>query len=101
MDADDKNNSWGTNKEKAVSMTNLEKYLGVYSSKDVPIKITFTKDGNNLEAEATGQDKFTLTNTGKDTFSFEAAGIVIIFDTAKNEMNLQQGGGSYKFTKEK
>ena len=101
MDADDKNNSWGTNKEKAAPVVNLDKYLGVYSSKDVPVKITFTKDGNNLEAEATGQDKFTLTNTGKDTFSFEAAGLVITFDTAKNEMILKQGGGSYTFTKEK
>ncbi len=101
MDADEKNNTWGTSSAKAAPIVNLDKYLGVYASKDIPLKITFTKDGNTLEAEATGQDKFQLSNTGKDTFSFEAAGLVITFDTDKNEMVLKQGGGSYKFTKEK
>ena len=101
MDADEKNNTWGTSSAKPAPIVNLDKYLGVYASKDIPLKITFTKDGNTLEAEATGQDKFQLTNTGKDTFSFEAAGLVITFDTGKNEMNLKQGGGSYNFTKEK
>jgi hypothetical protein len=101
MDADEKNNSWGTSQAKAAPMVNLDKYLGVYSSTSVPVKITFTKNGNTLEAEATGQEKFELTNTGKDTFSFAAAGLEIIFDTSKNEMTLKQGGGSYTFTKEK
>ena len=101
MDADEKNNTWGTSSAKAAPIVNLDKYLGVYASKDIPLKITFTKEGNTLEAEATGQDKFQLANTGRDTFSFEAAGIVITFDTDKNEMVLKQGGGSYKFTKEK
>jgi hypothetical protein len=101
MDADEKNNFWGTSKEKPAVVIDLEKYLGVYASEQIPVKITFTKEGNDLAAEAAGQEKFTLTNTGKDTFSFAAAGLEIIFDTAKNEMTLKQGGGAYKFTKEK
>ncbi len=101
MDANEKNNSWASSQAKAEPAVNLDKYLGVYATKSLPLKITFTKDGDTLEAEATGQEKFALENTGKDTFSFAAAGIEVIFDTAKNEMTLKQGGGSYTFTKEK
>ncbi len=60
-------------------MIDLNKYMGIYSGKDIPIKITFTKEENNLNAEATGQEKFILSNTGKDTFGFVAAGLVIVF----------------------
>ena len=103
MDADETNNTWGTKKDKPamVAQVDLDKYLGIYSSKMIPIKITFTKEGTSLMAEATGQEKIALTATEKDTFTFDAAGLVIVFDTVKNEMNLKQGGGSFIFTKEK
>jgi hypothetical protein len=42
-----------------------------------------------------------LTNTGKDSFSVEAAGVVIVFDTTKNEMTLKQGVSTFTFKKEK
>ncbi len=103
MDANDKDNSWGTKKEdpNAVKSTDLDKYLGVYSTKQIPIKITFTKEGTDLFAEATGQEKFPLTAGAKDTFTFAEAGIELVFDITKNEMTLKQGGGVYVFTKEK
>jgi hypothetical protein len=102
MDADDKNNTWGIKKETGVklSVADLDKYAGTYSSKQLPIKIIFTKEGDNLMAEPTGQEKITLKSTGKDSFSFEQAGVVIEFDIAKNEMTLKQGGGTFLFTKE-
>lgn len=101
MDADDKNNTWGTKKEKVLSSAELDKYIGTYATTQIPIKITITKDGNKLEGQATGQDKFPLTNTGKDSFGFEEAGLTLIFDTTKNEMTLKQGVSSFVFTKEK
>jgi hypothetical protein len=103
MDADDKNNSWGTKKETAakLSAADLDMYLGTYGSKQIPVKIIFTKEGDNLMAEPTGQEKITLKSTGKDNFSFEQAGVVIEFDIAKSEMTLKQGGGTFLFTKEK
>jgi hypothetical protein len=101
MEADQKNNSWGTRKEVTVSAKDLDKYLGVYSSKQIPVKITFTKDGGNLQAEATGQGVITLKPLGNDSFGFEQAGLTIVFDTTKNEMTLKQGGGNFLFTKEK
>jgi hypothetical protein len=103
VDANDKDNSWGTPKAKAnaVASIDLDKYTGTYSSKQIPIKIVFTKENNKLMAEPTGQDKIEVENTGKDIFSFVAAGAVFEFDTAKGEMTLKQGGGTFLFTKEK
>ena len=103
MDANNKDNSWGTKKvdPNAVKTTDLDKYLGVYSTKQIPIKITITKEGTDLFAEATGQEKFPLTTGAKDTFTFAPAAIELVFDTDKNEMTLKQGGGVFVFTKEK
>ena len=103
MDANNKDNSWGTKKvdPNAFKTTDLDKYLGVYSSKQIPIKITFTKEDTDLYAEATGQEKFPLTTGAKDTFTFAPAGIELVFDSTKNEMTLKQGGGVFVFTKEK
>jgi hypothetical protein len=101
MDADDKNNTWGTSAVKAAPAADLTKYTGVYASAQIPLKITFTNEDNSLMAEATGQQKFPLNYKEKDTFDFAAAGIVVIFDTAKNTMILKQGGADYIFTKEK
>lgn len=103
MDANNKDNSWGTKKldTNAIKTTDLDKYLGVYSSKQIPLKITFTKEGTDLFAEATGQDKFPLTAGIKDTFTFAPAGIELVFDITKNEMTLKQGAVVFVFTKEK
>jgi hypothetical protein len=79
----------------------LNKYLGVYSSTQIPLKITITKDSIVLIAQATGQSSFPLEATEKDKFKFDQAGIKMEFNTEKNEMTLKQGGGNYLFTKEK
>ena len=103
MDANEKDNSWGTKKEdpNAVKPADLDKYLGVYATTQIPIKIEITKDGTALMAQATGQESFPLTATTKDTFAFEQGGIVLVFDTAKGEMILKQGGREFNFKKEK
>jgi hypothetical protein len=105
MDANDKDNTWGEKKAAAnaptLTSSDLDKYLGSYSSIAIPVKIIITKDGDKLMAEPTGQEKIELKNVGKDTFIFEQAGVEIIFDTPKNEMTLKQGGGAFVFTKAK
>jgi CubicO group peptidase (beta-lactamase class C family) len=87
----------------AITLTSVEldKYLGVYSSTQIPIKITITKDKTVLKAQGAGQPPFPLKPTEKDKFKFERAGILLEFNTEKNEMTLKQGGGSFLFTKEK
>ena len=85
----------------AVKTEDLDKYLGVYSSTQVPIKITITKDNTTLIAQGEGQPAFPLDPTEVDKFKFDQAGVKMEFNPAKNEMTLKQGGGSFLFTKEK
>ncbi len=99
VDQNEKDNVFGKRKAVAVSSADLDKYVGMYSSKQAPIKIEFKKDGEKLIAQAEGQPPLPLENTGKDTFSFEAANISFVFDTAKNEVTLKQGGQSIVFNK--
>jgi hypothetical protein len=88
----------------AVSPEVLDKYVGVYSTPDAPVKFTITKQGATLYAqppgagsavplEATAQDKFKLDNG-------TPAGIVFEFDAAKNQMTIKRNGGQRVFTKE-
>jgi D-alanyl-D-alanine carboxypeptidase len=79
----------------------LDKYTGVYSSTQLPLKITITKDGTVLKGQATGQPPFPLEATAPDTFKFEKAGLRMEFEPDKNQMTLFQGGGTFIFTKEK
>ena len=84
----------------AVKSEDLDKYLGVYSSTQISLKITITKENNTLVAQATGQSSFPLEATDIDKFKFERAGVVMEFDLEKNSMVLKQGGGEFTFTKE-
>lgn len=88
----------------AVSPEVLDKYVGVYSTPDAPVKFTITRQGATLYAqppgagsavplEATAQDKFKLDNG-------TPVGIVFEFDTAKNQMIIKRGGGQRVFTKD-
>jgi D-alanyl-D-alanine carboxypeptidase len=85
----------------AIKTEDLDKYLGVYSSTQLPLKVTITKDNATLKAQATGQGQFSMDMIGQDKFSFDQAGIVMEFEPAKNQLTLKQGGGSYLFTKDK
>jgi D-alanyl-D-alanine carboxypeptidase len=78
----------------------LDKYLGVYSTPQFPLKITITKKATMLFAQATGQQPFPLDPTEKDEFKFDPAGIIIVFSPDKGEMTLKQGGQNVVFSKE-
>jgi hypothetical protein len=89
----------------AVSPEVLDKYVGVYSTPEAPVKFTITRNGATLYAqppgagaavplEATAQDKFKLDNG-------TAAGIVFEFDAAKKQMTIKRSGGQRVFTKDK
>ncbi len=76
----------------------IKEISGIYSSKDIPLKITvFEKDGELL-AQATGQSSFPLTQKDEKTFIFQAAGIEIEF--GENSFILKQGGQKFIFIKE-
>ncbi|MEG1838587.1 MAG: serine hydrolase domain-containing protein [Bacteroidaceae bacterium] len=78
----------------------LDKYLGVYSSEQLPIKITISKRDKVLVAQGTGQSSFDLKASAENTFRFDQAGIIMIFDPGKETMILKQGGGTFLMKKE-
>ncbi|HLV92235.1 MAG TPA: serine hydrolase domain-containing protein [Aequorivita sp.] len=78
----------------------LDKYLGVYASNEIAFKITFTKDGNTLIAQGTGQPALPLEATDKDIFIMNQVGAKFEFIPAENTMILFQGGMQIKFIKE-
>jgi CubicO group peptidase (beta-lactamase class C family) len=85
----------------AVSAEVLGRYVGVYSSLETPLKLTVTRDGSTLQAQATGQPSFPLEATAQDKFKIESRGIVLEFDAAKNQLTFKRGGGQeVVFTKE-
>ena len=78
----------------------LDKYLGVYASKQLPIKLIITKVNSRLFVQATGQPSFPLEATEKDKFEFVQAGVVLKFNPTDKEVVLKQGGGVFNFTRE-
>ncbi len=83
-----------------LSSADLDQYLGIYSSKDIPLKITVTKNDTTLMAQATGQSAFPLNASDKNIFKFDQAGIILEFMPANKTMILKQGGKNYNFIKD-
>lgn len=83
-----------------VTSEDLDKYLGVYASKQIALKITVKKNGTTLIAQGTGQPALPLEATEKDKFKFDQAGAKFEFNPTERTMILFQGGGQIKFTKE-
>ena len=84
----------------ALTSEDLDKYLGVYATKQMPLKITVTKNKNTLIIQATGQQAFVVEATEKDKFSLDQVGAKFNFNPIEKTMVLLQGGGEIKFTKE-
>lgn len=78
----------------------LDKYLGTYSSEEIPLKITVSKEENTLLAQATGQGAFPLDPKSKNEFTFDQAGIRMMFNPIEKTMILYQGGGEFHFKAE-
>lgn len=86
--------------EYVVNPEDLDSYPGVYSSSQIPIKITVTRKNNTLIAQGSGQPSFPLEATEKDKFKFDQAGVVMEFNPANHTMILKQGGGQFEFKRE-
>lgn len=88
-------------KEIKLNRKEMQKYVGDYSSSQLPIDIkVFIEDGL-LKAQASGQSAFPLTATSKTTMRFDPAGLVMEFDDFKGkkyqQFTLEQNGGSFIF----
>lgn len=80
--------------------SDLQPFLGIYSSKEIPLKITITNKDNTLFAQAKGQSEFPLEATAQNTFVFEQAGIKLVFNSVDKTMTLFQGGKEFMFKME-
>lgn len=101
-DADLKNNSWKSS-EQSTAVTekvNLQDYVGVYGSKQLPIKINFKVENNKLVGQADGQKTIEFEYDGNDKFLYEVAGLELQFSKDKKTMTLSQAGQKFDFTKE-
>ncbi|GAA4021699.1 hypothetical protein GCM10022409_01770 [Hymenobacter glaciei] len=84
----------------APAPADLDRYVGSYASAQMPLKIVFTREGNTLKAQATGQPAFALDAVSKDVFKFDAAGLRMEFAADQPTFKLKQGGGEFEFKKE-
>lgn len=84
----------------AISEADLEQYLGVYSNEKAPFKLTFTKTGNTLQVQPTGQPVFDLTATDKNVFEYEKRKVKIQFQPEKKTLVFKMGDRVMDFSKE-
>ena len=85
----------------AVSPEILDKYVGVYSSPEIPVKFTITREGSTLFVRPGEQSAAPLEATAQDKFQLGGGRIVFEFDAAKKQMIQKRGGPVRIFTKEK
>ena len=78
----------------------LEPFVGIYASEQIPLKITISIEDNTLQAQATGQLAFPLEAVSKKIFVYDKAGVEIEFKVETEEMILKQAGQEFIFKKE-
>ncbi len=78
----------------------LEQYTGVYSSPELPLKITFIIEDGTLTAQATAQPAFPLEAYDIHRFRYDPAGIKIDFIPEENKLILKQAGTAFEMTRE-
>jgi len=77
----------------------VKKYLGDYTSPDIPLGLKVFVKNDQLFAQGKGQPEFPLELLEKDQYLFEKAGITLTFFPEKNEMQLLQNGKMYQFSR--
>jgi D-alanyl-D-alanine carboxypeptidase len=82
------------------TLADLERGVGTYASAQLPFKVTFTKEGNTFNTQATGQSAILLEPVSQGVFKYDPDGIRVEFDPTKAAFTLKQGGKEFTFTKE-
>lgn len=84
-----------------VTVANLNKYLGTYTSTKSLLIITITENKNLLFAHDGGRRAFPLEARGNDKFLLDIAGLELQFDTVKHSFIYFQNGETYEFNRVK
>ncbi len=79
----------------SLSQGALERFVGEYALSPM-MRLTITREGASLFAQATGQERFPLTAVAADRFVFPSAGIEVTFDLGDSgparALTLRQAG---------
>ncbi|MFM9989629.1 M1 family metallopeptidase, partial [Flavobacterium sp.] len=100
-DVNPENNVWTDAKNGIEKGISLDAYLGNFSSAQIPVKVNFTQEDENLTMNATGQQSLSLENVGNGKFTFEQAGLTVQFNEQKTGFKLSFGAQNFEFTKDK
>ncbi len=96
------NNSWTADKGLIEKDVILDGYLGTFSTKMAPIKITFSEKNGALNVLITNYPSFTVEPIGKNSFESKLAGLKFEFNGSLNgfDMTIPEGQ-KIPFTKDK
>lgn len=100
-DSNDENNVWTAAKNGVEKSPDLSAYVGEYSSKQIPIKVTVSQEDGQLLMSAEGQPTLTLDSKEPNKFMDDRIGIEVQFNEAKNGFTLKMRENSFEFTKVK
>jgi hypothetical protein len=79
----------------------LDRYVGVYTAQDAPVKATITREGTTLYFRPpNSQNTAPLEATAENKFKIDAAKATFEFDPAKKQMTVKRPQGERTFTKE-
>ena len=101
-DSNSANNTWTATKGLIEKDIILDGYLGVYSTKMAPLKITFTEKNGALNVLITNYPSFSVEPIGKNIFESKQAGLKFEFNDSLNGFEmLTPDGQKIPFTKDK
>lgn len=99
-DINSQDNIWTLAQNGILTTQNLDEFLGTFTSKQIPIKITFTDDDGELIINAEGQPSVALKNDGNGVFSLKEANLIVEFTQDRKGCLLKVGEQSFGFVKE-
>lgn len=101
-DSNSANNTWTATKGLIEKDVILDGYLGVYSTKMAPLKITFTEKNGALNVLITNYPSFLVEPIGKNTFESKQAGLKFEFNDSLNGFDMTvPEGQKIPFTRDK
>jgi hypothetical protein len=99
-DVNSANNIWTYAKNGIEKAPDYKAYLGVYSSKQIPLKVTFVQEDDELIISAEGNPPTAIVDKGNGTFGLEQAGATLQFNDQKNGFKFMVSGQAFDFTRD-
>ena len=77
----------------------MGKYVGTYSSTQIPMLLMVENKGGKVAVQLTGQPQSVLEASSISTFELKSVGATFTFDPEKNQVTLKQGPATILFSK--